>query len=98
MSHFPETTPDRAARQLFQFIFFTTDRRSAWTFPTKTAFRRRIASRVKNPGTEVSVFSLLAEAFNGEEPEVILSKLISQEGRLAARFLNAFDERLLSRR
>lgn len=66
--------------------------------PTETAFRRRVASRVKNPGTEACAFSLPAEAFNGEEPEVILSKLISREGRLAARFLNAFDERLLSRR
>lgn len=67
--------------------------------PTETAFRRsNRESPQKNPGTEARVFSLLAEAFNGEEPEVILSKLISREGRLAARFLNAFDERLLSRR
>lgn len=50
MSHLPETTADRAAQQLFQFIFFTTDRRSAWTSPDRnrlSPLESRVASETR---------------------------------------------------
>lgn len=80
---FPETVLSPRAAAVPICCFATTDRRSAWTFPRPKQHRPH-ASRVT--GTEVSP---PAKGFDGEEPEVILSKLIRQEQRLAACFLNA---------